>query len=388
MTSRLAKHVRPLTIRDGSESHRAATQLELMFDLVVVIALATAAHELRHAISADHVGSGVIQFGIAFFLLWWPWNLFTWFASSFDNDDALYRINVMIMMIGAIVIAASLPSFFEHQDSRLTFVGYVILRLASAALWWRAGRANPGYRGTAIKFTAGMVMLQIGWAIAVFTTEPGSVGFYAFFALGFFAELFVPWYAQHENTTPVHRHHVIERFGLLNIIVLGEVLLGSTESLEVAAASGFHTSTIVVALCGALIAFSMWWLYFAEEDHLESLDLKRVFVWGYGHFIVFAAGAAVGAGIGVALDAVSGHGQNGASVVAGLSVSIPISLYIFGLWLVRDRYAIKDGHGWILLGFAVLIALSGLFPYAPVPATVLLLACLIVRLQSERSKRA
>jgi low temperature requirement protein LtrA len=48
MISRLAKHIRPLKIRDGSEPHRAATQLELMFDLVVVIALATAAHELRH----------------------------------------------------------------------------------------------------------------------------------------------------------------------------------------------------------------------------------------------------------------------------------------------------------------------------------------------------
>jgi len=28
---------------------------------------------------------------------------FTWFTSAFDNDDAIYRISVMIMMFGVIL---------------------------------------------------------------------------------------------------------------------------------------------------------------------------------------------------------------------------------------------------------------------------------------------
>ncbi|MEM9949234.1 MAG: low temperature requirement protein A, partial [Cyanobacteria bacterium P01_D01_bin.36] len=77
-----------LVARDRHEPHRAATQLELLFDLVVVIAIATSAHGLTHELSEGHFSMGIIKFLLAFFILWWPWNLFTWFASGFDNDDA------------------------------------------------------------------------------------------------------------------------------------------------------------------------------------------------------------------------------------------------------------------------------------------------------------
>ena len=67
-------HIRPLRVRDPNEGHRAATPLELLFDLVAVIAIATAAHGLKHAIGHDHVVDGLIGFVFAFFAIWWPWN--------------------------------------------------------------------------------------------------------------------------------------------------------------------------------------------------------------------------------------------------------------------------------------------------------------------------
>lgn len=68
----------PLLARDRDEPNRAATQLELLFDLVVVIAIATAAHGLIHEFSEGHFVMGIIKFLFAFFALWWSWNLFTW----------------------------------------------------------------------------------------------------------------------------------------------------------------------------------------------------------------------------------------------------------------------------------------------------------------------
>lgn len=130
----------------------------------------------------------------------------------------------------------------------------------------------------------------------------------------------------------------------------------------------------------------MWWLYFSEADHLETMETKRAFVWGYGHFVVFGAGATVGAGLGVMIDLQLDAVPNEAGSLSGpLAVSIPTAIYVAGLWLVRDRYMLKHTHGWVLLLFAVLIAATGLLPFAPISTALILIACLVIRLRSRRS---
>jgi low temperature requirement protein LtrA len=376
----------PLLARDREEEHRSSTQLELFFDLVIVVAIAAAAHGLRHEIVAGHAQAGIIKFLMAFFCVWWPWNLFTWFATSFDNDDAAYRFKVMAIMVGAMFVAASMPGFFEFQTLTYTYIGYVIMRLASAALWIRAGFDNPQFRITATRYSLGQILLQILWGVVAFALEPGEPLFYSIFTLGVVLELFVPWYAERAGNTHWHRHHIIERFGLLNIIVLGEVLLSSTGALEAGFTHGFNAPLITIAVSGILIAFSMWWLYFSEVDQLASTEVKEVFIWGYGHFLIFAAGAAVGAGLGVAIDGVAGggHGHDQGATVASLAIALPLALYIFGLWLVRDRLLLRAAHGGLLLLFATLIAISGFLPFAPISTAVLLVICVVVRLRSEK----
>ncbi|MEM8638181.1 MAG: low temperature requirement protein A [Cyanobacteria bacterium P01_G01_bin.54] len=382
MTEKLKRHIRPLIARDRHEPHRAATQLELLFDLVIVIAIAAAAHGLAHEIAADHLGAGLVKFVMAFLAIWWPWNLFTWFATSFDNDDAIYRINVMVMMFGALFVAANLPVFFEKDELTYTFVGYVIMRLAFAVLWLRVGIANAGYRVTAARYALGQIVLQGAWAIVIFVLVPNSPLFFALYALSILAELWLPWYAEQAANTPWHRHHVIERFGLLNIIVLGEVILGSANALQTEFEQGLNGELFSIAVCAAVTAFSMWWLYFCEEEHLATIEVKRAFIWGYGHFLVFGAGAAVGAGLDAMVEAVAE--QHGSLAIAGFTVAMAIALYIVGLWIVRDRYALHEPHGLMLLFFATIIALSGFLPYPPIPATVLLVICLVIRLWSRK----
>ncbi|MEM9539088.1 MAG: low temperature requirement protein A [Cyanobacteria bacterium P01_E01_bin.42] len=385
MTGKFKQHIRPLLARDRDEEHRAATQLELLFDLVVVIAIAAIARGLSHQIAAGHDAIAIVQFLAAFFAVWWPWNLFTWFASSFDNDDAAYRINVMVMMFGTMLVAANIPAFFHEGALTYGFIGYMVLRIAFAILWMRAGLANSHLRTTATRYALGQIILQAGWAIVIFAFEPDSVLFFVSFALVAAAELFVPWYAEKAANTHWHRQHIMERFGLLNIIVLGEVLLSSTIALEITFEDGFKTSLLLLSLCGTILAFSMWWLYFCEEEHLESTEFNRTFIWSYGHFIVFAAGSSVGAGLEVAVEAIAeAHGASEDLGVAAFAITIPIACYVAGLWLVRDRYVLGDVRGAFLLFFAVLIALTGFLPYSPIPATVLLVVCLLVRLQIEK----
>ena len=129
--------------RDPHEPVRAATPLELLFDLVSVIAIAAAAAGLHHAISENHALDGIIRFGLAFFAIWWAWMNYTWFASAYDNNDAPFRLLTMVIMAGALAMAAGIGQFFKSLDLTLVVGGYVVMRLAMVALWLRTALMIP-----------------------------------------------------------------------------------------------------------------------------------------------------------------------------------------------------------------------------------------------------
>jgi low temperature requirement protein LtrA len=386
MKDKLKKLSRPMPARDRTDTHRAATELELLFDLVFVIAIALAAVGLHHAIVEAHYIDGIVKFLMAFFALWWPWMHFTWFASAFDNDDAAYRTSVMVMMFGALLIAGSMPVFFESLDVRLMAVGYVVLRLAFILLWYRAGIENPEYRKTAQRYVWGQIFLQVCWILLAFLVPVGTTVFFVGFGVGIILELFVPYYANKAKVMPWHKHHIIERFGLLNIIVLGEVLLSAALAIQAMSKSGHWTADlIIIAVCATIVPFVLWWLYFCEEENLSSEDTNHVFLWGYGHFIIFSAAAAIGAGFAALIDS-SGDHAHGSPDSARWVISISIALYLFGLWFIRDRHVLHSKSAILLLLFALLILLTPLLPSVTLPlSTLLLVLALVFRLQGRRS---
>ena len=110
-----------MTPRDMHEPHRAATPLELLFDLVSVIAIAAAAAGLHHAIAEAHVLDGLLKFCAAFFGIWWAWMNYTWFASAYDNDDTPYRLLTLLIMAGSLTICLlyTSPSPRDQRGSRM-----------------------------------------------------------------------------------------------------------------------------------------------------------------------------------------------------------------------------------------------------------------------------
>ena len=83
----------PMGPRDTAEAHRAATPLELLFDLVSVIAIAAAAAGLpSRRCRGTYDTAGIITFSDGFFAIWWAWMNYTWFASAYDTDDIVFRL--------------------------------------------------------------------------------------------------------------------------------------------------------------------------------------------------------------------------------------------------------------------------------------------------------
>ncbi len=347
----------PMGPRDTAEAHRAATPLELLFDLVSVIAIATAAAALHHAIVEGHVAEGVVKFTAAFFAIWWAWMNYTWFASAYDNDDVLFRILTMIIMAGALTMAAGIGAFFDTTTLQLMVIGYVIMRVAMVAHWLRAAKNDTTHRRTALWYAGGIALVQAYW-VAVLLCQPlPPVLFYLLFGIGAALELAVPMLAERHGMTPWHRHHIIERYGLLNIIVLGETLLAGSFALSQAQGAHFDIALLHTALSAMVILFSLWWLYFAKEEHLMDERMCLAFTWGYGHFLIYMAGAAVGAGFAVLVDIVSSHAK--VPLLAGdYAVAIPVSLYMLGLWFVRDRFTQHCWTTFVLPVFAVLVLVA------------------------------
>jgi Bacterial low temperature requirement A protein (LtrA) len=83
------------------------------------------------------------------------------------------------------------------------------------------------------------------------------------------------------------------------------------------------------------IVFSMWWLYFEQhaDERLSTTNLGS-FVWGYGHYFIFASAAGVGAGLQVAVDHASGHSALPAWG-ATATVAVPVALYLLSVWLLH-----------------------------------------------------
>jgi low temperature requirement protein LtrA len=349
----------PLAPRDPAEPHRGSTPLELLFDLVSVIAIASAAAGLHHAILASHIIEGLLKFSASFFAIWWAWMNFTWYASAYDNDDSLHRILTIATMAGSLIVAAGIDRFFQTNKIDMIVTGFVVMRLAMVCFWLRAARHDLERRLTAYRYAVGIAIVQIYWVGLMFAQPIAGNLLVAFYAAGALFELAIPAYAESHYTTPWHRHHLIERYGLLNIIVLGETLLAGSLAIQQAASINIDKELVGVAISSLILMFALWWVYFSKEEQIAQKRLSLALFWGYGHLLIYMSGAAVGVGVAVLVDSISGHSSLSESV--GLyTISFAISGYLFGLWVVRDRFALAGTGRYILLFTSLALLFSPL----------------------------
>ncbi|WP_329339843.1 low temperature requirement protein A [Streptomyces sp. NBC_01352] len=336
MTSSSQGPLRKLTARGRDEAHRAASALELFFDLCFVVAIAQAGIQLVHSVAEAHAAEGILNYAMVFFAIWWAWMNFTWFASAYDNDDALYRVVTLVQIAGVLVLAAGVSRAFEDHEFLAILVGYVIMRLALTAQWLRVARSSEGAERTmALRYAGGVLLCQVGWLGLLVLPEGGRPWVFLVMAV---LEMCVPLYAEKDHPTTWHPHHIAERYGLFTIIVLGETIAAAT----VAVKSGFDESDVLdelvpIAAGGLLIIFAAWWIYFVVPIHGHLRSSKQAFVWGYGHYLVFASAAAIGAGLEVAVEQAIGKAHI-STLAASAAVTLPTALFLLTVWALHARH--------------------------------------------------
>ncbi|MGN9809332.1 low temperature requirement protein A [Micromonospora sp. BQ11] len=358
---------RPIQGRRPDERHRRVTPLELFFDLCFVVAVAQAADNLHHEVSEGHLAHAVTSYLMVFVAVWWAWMNFTWFASAYDTDDDVFRLTTLVQITGALILAAGVPAAFTDNDYTTTTVGYVMMRLGGITHWIRAARGDPAHRATAATFAVGVTLLQLGWLLRLLLPAGWVI---PSVLLLFAAELLVPVIAERHGMTPWHPRHIVERYELFTLIVLGESVLATAVAIQAGVDAG-DEGLWPLAAAGALTAYAVWWLQFDRPIDVSSRP-SLAFTWGYGHYLIFASIAAIGAGLAVAIDRQRQVGHADART-AGYAVALPVATYLTAFWVLR---VLPRQRGLIVLAFPVTAIGMLVVPLGPAP--VYLVAVLMV----------
>ena len=373
-----------MAARDPREQHRVASSLELFFDLVFVIAVSQASQALHHELTTGDPGHAVLAYAMVFFAIWWAWMNFTWFASAFDTDDWLYRVTTIVQMGGVLVLAAGVSGAMLNGEWNTVTWGYVIMRLAMVSQWVRVAISDPSQRAAALRYAGGIASVQCVWLLRL--VLPPEAQLWSFWG-AVVLELLVPVWAERRRETPWHPRHIAERFSLFVLILLGESLLASANALFDAAAGGRRTSEIVALSVVALVlAAGVWWIYFSTQSVKLLRDRRSGLVFGYAHYVLFAAVGALSAGIATELDLLTGKVAASESILVSFALAIPVGVYMIVAWLILLRRSLPWFGSLLFVLLAATALLSAVLPTATVLACTVSIALAVVVLELFQGK--
>jgi len=350
------------TLDDQGERH--ATWLELFFDLVFVISIAEVAHTLEdYRTLADFLGTAGL-----FVAVWWAWVGYTVYADRFDTDDVAHRVLVLAGMLAVIAMALSVHDALHGGSARfaLAFVavrGIVLLLNARARR--HAAPARPLLNLFLAAFSTGAAL----WLLSVFVPEPAR---YVLWGVALVIELSAPWVGRRQIVkAPVHASHLVERFGLFTLIVLGESVVRVAQGA--ADVDDWTTATLAAAGGGFLLVAGLWWLYFDRLDEGVVRSVLRGLVWNYTHLPLLAGLVSVAVGTEYAIrDAAGGQLERSTTAALGggtalyLLSTVVIGLAVrrgsdrrLSLWLGSAAVCLAVGLVWPLgLPVGLLVALD------------------------------
>lgn len=355
-------------------AHRQVTFLELFYDLVYVVIIA----ELSHALAGHLSWRGVGEFVFLFLIVWWAWFNGTTYHDLHGNNDVRTRVFTFLQMLSVVAMA-----IFAHDALGETSVGfalsYAAFQLILTYMWWRTGVYDENHRPLSQPYSIAFLVNTLLFAASAFVPVP--LRFYLWGAATL-VSLLLPLNtfltargnpaAQAEidsvlDVTP----SLVERFGLFNIIVLGEIIVG------VVAGVSEHehlTWTLgITAGLGTLVAISVWWQYFDAISHrIPRPSLMLVSLWFYLHLPLTMGITATGAAV---LNIVEHSGEHVPIAVVRL-LTFSLAVFLLSVAGLIPTIQTTDEHqhmhrlgGWAMVLAAVLVVVVG---FLPLPITWLL----------------
>jgi low temperature requirement protein LtrA len=263
------------------DPYRQATWLEKFFDLIFVVAVSHAGEILSDA-HDGHIGAEqFLHFVLVFLPLWWIWAGHTIYANRFDTDSRQHRLATLLIMFLLIVISAQISADAQYHYA-LAVACYCGSRLIIAVMYFVSKRKHHDRGGIAT--TVGTVF-AVGAAISfasVLLDPPWS--YLVFYGGIVFDMAALVLLNRRLQLVPAHTPHLVERVGLLAIIMLGESVISISAAL---AGITWNRSNVVAAVSGFAMVSAIWWIYFDSFPLLERRKLATGHSILYSHLFLF-----------------------------------------------------------------------------------------------------
>jgi low temperature requirement protein LtrA len=355
---------------------RVVGPLELFYDLAVVVLVAQAARHLALHLTWGGLG----EFAAVFTLVWIAWANGSLHHELHGHDDARARSTFLVQILVLVAMGAFIPQADGARGAAFA-VAAAVLFAVLALLWLLASRGDrPEYRRPSRLFvtgTAACAVVLAGTALLPAGARVPAWGLLdAAYLAGFAVVIITAIPAQAAALTVTDA--LIERFGLITIIVLGETLTGVVTGLAGEPVSGL---TLAVGLTAVVVGFGAWWTYFDFAGHRHPRPEQTAAVqWMLSHLPLTAAIAAMGA----AMVSLVHHAHDGRTpaatawtLCAGAAVVLCATMLVSASlqeWQ-RDRSLYRP-----LAGTCAAVALACLGVGAARPAPLLLGLALVVLL--------
>jgi low temperature requirement protein LtrA len=261
--------------------NRHATWLELFFDLVFVSSIGIVTHQLAHTHN-NHIDSKQIwMFPLQFLSIWWIWILHTLFANRFDTDSRYHRISSLAIMFLMITMTAFLGNdLFENYSLFIGF--YSVIQIIIAILYISSIKVLNNSKEYAFKCGLIIIIGTIITGVSFFLPDPYRE---ISLVLGILFEMIAfVLVSKKKNVSPVHKEHLVERIGLLSIILLGESFISLTSALRDV---NWDMLSVIAASTGFIMIGLIWWIYYDSFHIMERLKaMKNGFILIYSHFFL------------------------------------------------------------------------------------------------------
>ena len=230
----------------GEQPHeRVVGPLELFYDLAVVVLVAQAAYRLAGHLTWPGLG----EFAVVFTLVWIAWTNGSLHHELHGHEDARARSTFLLQILVLVALGAFIPEAGGARGAAFAVAAGVLFAVL-AVPWRLAARGDrPAYRRSSRMFVAGTAACAILLAATALipaiarTSARGLID--AAYLAGFAALILTATPAEAAALTITDA--LIERFGLLIIIVLGETLTGVVQGLASEPISGLTRAPMPAA---------------------------------------------------------------------------------------------------------------------------------------------
>lgn len=172
--------------------------------------------------------------------------------------------------LGMMLLLVLIPPLLKgSEETHYVYfaITYVAIRLILASMYLSSKNKHKEGRVLAkVTGTAFILGAFISGSSLFFDSPLKYILLYA----GMLFDLLYPIYKKaHSSKLPIHLEHLVERTGLLVLILQGEAMISLVSSLQNVV---WTPLSMGAALCGFIMTVSIWWIYFDSFHRLERAN--------------------------------------------------------------------------------------------------------------------